>query len=63
MDPNLKTELEKDKEANKRNEEIDKIKKGVEYGNGFIEEEEVAGDEFGAIKPWMANVQNCVPII
>lgn len=61
MDPDLKAELEKDKEANKRNEEIDKIKKGVEYGNGFIEEEEVAGDEFGAIKPWMTNVQNCVP--
>ena len=61
MDPDLKAELEKDNEANKRNEEIDKIKKGVEYGNGFVEEEEVAGDEFGAIKPWMTNVQNCVP--
>ena len=61
MDPDLKAELEKDSEANKRNEEIDKIKKGVEYGNGFVEEEEVAGDEFGAIKPWMTNVQNCVP--
>jgi len=61
MDPDLKVELEKDKEANKRNEEIEKIKKGVEYGNEFIEEEEVAGDEFGAIKPWMTNVQNCVP--
>ena len=61
MDPDLKAELEKDNEANKRNEEIDKIKKGVEYGNGFVEEEEMAGDEFGAIKPWMTNVQNCVP--
>ena len=41
MVPNLKEELEKDKETNKRNEEIDKIKKTVEYGNGFIEEEEI----------------------
>ena len=49
MDPDLKAELEKDNEANKRKEEIDKIKKGIEYENGFVEEEEVVGDEFGGV--------------
>ena len=57
----LKAELEKDNEAKKRNEEIDNIKKGVEYINGFIEEGEIGGDQFGANKPWLTNVMNCIP--
>ena len=61
MDPDLMAELNKDKEAKERNEEIDNIKKGVEYENGFVEEVEALGDQFGAIKPWMTNVKNCVP--
>ena len=61
MDPDLQAELNKDKEAKERNEEIDNIKKGVDYGNGFIEESEAIGDQFGAVKPWMTNVKNCVP--
>jgi microtubule-associated protein-like 6 len=61
IDPDLKAELDKDVEAKKRNEEIDNIKKGVEYSNGFLEEVEAVGDQFGAIKPWMTNVVNCVP--
>ena len=61
MDPDLKAELEKDEEAKKRNEDIDNIKKGVEYNNGFVEEDEIKGDEFAAIKPWLTNRKNCVP--
>jgi len=61
IDPDLKAELEKDKEAKKRTEERDIIKKGVEYNNGFVEEAEALGDEFSAIKPWMTNVRNCIP--
>ena len=61
MDPDLKAELAKDEEAKKRNEDIDNIKKGVEYDNGFIEEGGMEGDQFGAIKPWLTNVKNCIP--
>ena len=61
IDPDLKAELEKDEEAKKRNEEIDNIKKGVEYDNGFVEEGGMEGDQFGAIKPWLTNVKNCIP--
>ena len=41
IDPDLKAELDKDEEAKKRNEDIDNIKKGVEYNNGFVEEGEM----------------------
>ena len=61
IDPDLIAELNKDEEAKKRNEDIDNIKKGVEYNNGFIEEGEMKGEEFAAIKPWLTNVKNCVP--
>ena len=61
IDPDLKAELDKDEEAKKRNVDIDNIKKGVEYDNGFIEEDEIAGDQFAAIKPWLTNIKNCVP--
>ena len=57
----LKAELGKDEEAKKRNEEIDNIKKGVEYDNGFVEEGQMGGDQFGAVKPWLTNVMNCIP--
>ena len=63
-DPDLLLELNKEKEANEKfenNENYEKIKQGVEYGNGFQEEGVVAGDEFGAVKPWMKNVINTVP--
>ena len=63
-DPDLLLELNKAKEANERfenDENYEKIKQGVEYANGFKEEGEVAGDEFGAVKPWMTNVINTVP--
>ena len=61
IDPDLKAELDKDEEAKKRNEDIDNIKKGVEYDNGFLEEGEMGGDQFGAIKPWLTNVKNSIP--
>ena len=61
IDPDLKAELDKDIEAQKRNEEIEIIKKGVDYGNDFVEEAQLIGDHFSAIKPWMTNVQNCIP--
>ncbi|MBP3801902.1 MAG: EF-hand domain-containing protein, partial [Clostridia bacterium] len=63
-DPDLVAELKKADEANEKfekNENYEKIKQGIEYGNGFAEEEHVAGDEFGAVKPWMTNVVNTVP--
>ena len=63
-DPDLVAELKKADEANERfekNENYGKIKQGIEYGNGFAEEDNVAGDEFGAVKPWMTNVVNTVP--
>ena len=60
MDPDLYEELQKDKNADKKTEENENIKKGVEFGNGFAEEE-VQGDEFGAVKPWITNVVNTVP--
>ena len=56
----LYEELQKDKCAEDKTEESEKIKKGVEYGNGFAEEN-VEGDEFGAVKPWITNVVNTVP--
>ena len=63
-DPDLLIELNKANEANERfenNENYEKIKQGIEYDNGFKEEGEVPGDEFGAVKPWMTNVVNTVP--
>ena len=61
MDPDLYEELQKDSTAKERTEEKQNIKKGVEFANGFMEEEEVQGDEFGAVKPWLTNVVNTVP--
>ena len=63
-DPDLNAELNKAEEANERfekNKDYEKIKQGVEYGNGFTEEAQATGDEFGALKPWMTNVVNTVP--
>ena len=63
-DPDLLLELNKADEANEKfekNENYEKIKQGVEYGNGFAEEGNMGGDEFGAVKPWMTNVINTVP--
>ena len=45
-DPDLLMELKKAEEANEKfenNENYEKIKQGVEYGNGFKEEDEIAG--------------------
>ena len=61
IDPDLKAELDKDIEAEERKDNLDNIKKGVDYGNGFAEEEALKGDQFGAIKPWKTNVMNCIP--
>ena len=64
IDPDLLAELNKAEKANERsekNKDYEKIKQGVEYGNGFTEEAQAAGDEFGALKPWMTNVVNTVP--
>ena len=63
-DPDLLAELNKAEQENekfKKNENYGKIKQGIEYIGGFAEEEQVAGDEFGAVKPWMTNVVNTVP--
>ena len=62
IDPDLKAELNKDILAEERNEKnIENIKKGVDYGNGFFEEYSPEGDQFAAIKPWKTNVINCIP--
>ena len=62
IDPDLKAELDKDIEAEERNEKnLENIKKGVDYGNGFVEENSLEGDQFAAIKPWKTNVMNCIP--
>ena len=63
-DQDLYAELNKGEDIDKRyeeNENYENIKQGIDYGNGFVEEEAVAGDEFGAVKPWMTNVVNTVP--
>jgi hypothetical protein len=63
-DPDLLLELKKAEEANERfenNENYEKIKEGVEYGNGFKEEGGMEGDQFGAVKPWITNVVNTAP--
>jgi microtubule-associated protein-like 6 len=61
MDPDLMEELNKDKEAQNRDEKTETIKKGVEYVGGFVEQGEDEADQFGALKPWITNVVNTKP--
>lgn len=73
MDPDLYNELNKDKYANERTEHDNLIKQGVEFkmtqkesednnGEGaFVVEDELQGDEFGALKPWVTNLVHTVP--
>ena len=60
MDPDLYEELQKDTLAQDKTESDQNINKGVEFANGFMVEE-IQGDEFGAVKPWITNVVNTVP--
>ena len=73
MDPDLFNELNKDKCANERTEHDNLIKQGVEFklaarssedineGGAFVIEEDLVGDEFGALKPWVTNLVHTVP--
>ena len=71
MDPDLFNELNKDRLSNDRTEQQNLIKQGVEFKASdhdknkpegmFVEEEEIQGDQFGALKPWVTNLVHTVP--